>query len=180
MKPLHAAAGLCLAFCVAACGGSRPDASASDSTASSAAVPHETLATLFPVIPGFKRETEPKGETDGGISRVQGDYQQDGGGMGGLSVEMMDVSTNLTMLAAFKEIQRHPGTTKTDVGTQKTTTIGGFPAYEEWTPEASNGSLGVLVADRFLVTVTGSSVGTVDVIYKAMDAIDLKKIAALK
>jgi hypothetical protein len=193
MKPLCLVAGLCAAISIAACGGSAPDASPAGSTGaasagsspgsgsgSSAAVPHEKLAALFPVISGFKREAEPKGDTDGGISRVQADYQQEGGGIGGLSVEMMDVSTNSMMLTAFNEIQRNPRTTKTDIGTQKTTTIAGFPAYEEWTPEAGNGSVGVLVADRFLVTVTGSSVGKVDVIYKAMDAIDLKKIAALK
>jgi hypothetical protein len=196
MQPLRLVAGLFVALSVIACGAQEPDGSSSGaaraagptgssadssqaSRSSTGAVPHEKLAALFPTISGFKRDAEPKGETDGGISRVQADYQQEGG-IAGLSVEMMDVSTNAMMLSAFKQIQSHPGTTKTEIGTQKTMTIAGFPAYEEWTPEAGNGSVGVLVADRFLVTVTGSTVGKVDVIHKAMDAIDLKKIAALK
>lgn len=196
MKPLRLLSGLCLAVSVAACGGgtahddssgtagapagSSAAATSSSSVTPGAAVPHEKLEALFPAIPGFKRETEPHGETDGGVSRAQADYAQEGGGMAGLSVEMMDVSTNSMMLAAFKEIRRRPDTTKTDIGTQKTTTVAGFPAYEEWTPEGTNGVLSVLLADRFLVTITGSSVGKVDVIYKAMDTVDLKKIAALK
>jgi len=191
MKPFHVLSVICLGLVTAACGGSSagsdPAASASSSapapssSGSTKVVPHEKLVALYPEIPGFKHETEPKGETDTNenVSRVTADYIQDGG-IAGLSLEMMDVSTNQVMLAAFKEIQRHPGTQKTAAGTQKTTTIAGYPAYEEWTPEAKNGVVSVLVADRFVVTMTGNSVGDVSVIYKAMDAVDLKKIAALK
>jgi hypothetical protein len=198
MKALRVLASLGIAALVAGCGAGTADPSSSNAagaaTTSSAAssppsgasssevVPYEKLAALFPTIPGFKRESDPKGDTDAAehVSRAQADYTQEGGGMGGLSVEMMDVSTNSVMLTPFKQIQGQSGTHKIGNGTQRSTTVAGFPAYEEWTPEAGNGVVGILIADRFLVTVTGSTVGKVDVIYKAIEAIDLKKIAALK
>lgn len=180
MKPLSLLASLGMAVCVVAGPGAAP--SVSFSAPPGQVVPHEKLAALFPTIPGFTRESDPTGTTDTEVhvSRAQADYTQESGGSGALSVEIMDVSTNSMMLAPFKEIQRHPGTHNTETGTQKATTVAGFPAYEEWTPQAGNGVVGILVADRFLVTVTGSSVGRVDVIYKALESIDLKKIAALK
>jgi hypothetical protein len=193
MRAFRVLAGLCVVVGAVACGGggdpatSRASVPASSSAAgspasSSAVVPHEKLAALFPAIPGFKRESDPRGETDTAqnVSRVQADYTQEGGGMGGLSVEMMDMSENSAMLAPLKESLRIQGTKKTGLGTQRVTTVAGFPATEEWTPEAGNGVVSVLVADRFVVTMTGSSVGNVSVIYKALDSIDLKKIAALR
>ena len=135
----------------------------------------------MPSMAGWTRDTPPKGETDTeqGVSRVQADYSQPGG-MGGISVEIMDVSTNATMLEPFRQALRIQGVEKTSTGTKKATTVAGFPATEEWTPEPTNGVVAVLVADRFAVTVTGSTVGTVAVIYKVLDSIDLKKMAALK
>jgi hypothetical protein len=180
MKPLSLLAGLAVAVFVAAAGSGTASTAPSDSPGQ--VVPHEKLVALFPTIPGFTRDSDPTGTTDPEmhVSRAQADYTQERGGMATLSVEIMDVSTNSMILMPFKEIQRHPGTHNTETGTQKSTTVGGFPAYEEWTPQVGNGVVGILVADRFLVTVTGSSVGKVDVIYKALQSIDLKKIAALK
>lgn len=195
MKPLHLLCSLGLAVGVAACGGSAPDASSSGAGApgatgsaasgpasSSAVVPHEKLAALLPNIPGFTTDAAPRGEThpEDMISRVTASYVAEDRSGASLGIEMMDVSTNAMMLTAFKAIQQNPGTHKTITGTQKTLTIGGYPAYEEWTPEAGNGTVSVLVAERFLIAVTGESVGKVEVIHKAIDAIDLKKIAALK
>jgi hypothetical protein len=195
MKPASLLVGLCLAIAAAACGGASSDAGANTAstaaTAGSAAsspsaamvVSHETLAALLPTIPGFMRESDVKGTTDREekVSRVQLDYIQEGGGTAGLSVEMMDVAMNNVMLAPIKELLKIQGARDGAAGTtEKVVTISGYPAVEEWTAQANNGSVTVLLADRFVVKVTGSTVASVDVIHKAIEAIDLKKIASLK
>jgi hypothetical protein len=58
--------------------------------------------------------------------------------------------------------------------------VRGFPAYEEWTAESQHGEVHVLVADRFMVKVTGSLVASLAVIESAATAIDLQQLAALK
>jgi hypothetical protein len=195
MKSVRLLVGLCLALAGVACGGASGDSTANGAGAPAAAgssgssgsgsrvVPHEKLAELLPNIPGFTRESEVKGttDTDENVSRVQLEYIQDGGGTAGLSVEMMDVAANAVMLAPIKELLKVQGTRRTVADTEeKVTTVAGYPAAQEWTPQANNGSVSVLVADRFVIKVTGSSVANVDVISKAVEAIDLKKIAALK
>src|SRR5687767_5679114 len=71
-------------------GGGSPSASSANGAASSGAqaasaslkaVPHEKLLELLPKLSGWTRETEPTGDTDSAanVSRVQVNYQQDGG-----------------------------------------------------------------------------------------------------
>jgi hypothetical protein len=131
---------------------------------------------------GWTRESEPRGDTDpaSNVSRVQVDYRQDGG-TGGISIEMMDVASNLEMTGPLKALLKNTaGTTGANGTTQKVITIGGHVATEEWTPTAGNGTVSVLVGDRFMVTVTGSTVANVGVIHKVVESIDLAKVAALK
>ena len=194
MKRPPIALGLCLVLTTAGCGGASSDGAASTATASTTAastsssaslkaVPHEKLTELLPTIPGWKRESEPRGDTDTtvNVSRVQVDYVQEGSSGAGLSIEMMDMASNSGMLALIRESLKRQGTWKTaDGSTQKSLTVADYPATEEWTPGAGNGTVSVLLSDRFVVTVTGSTVGNVGVIHKVFESIDLKKIASLK
>jgi hypothetical protein len=170
----------------AACGGTHDaaDPATTQAPGSSAAsgpvtvVPHESLEALLPTLPGWTRST-PKSETDRteNVSRVTVNYEQPGTGAG-LSIELMDTSRNENMIAAARSAVTSPipspGTTVA------ATTIGGFPASEEWTAEAKNGVVNVLVADRFTVAVTGSYVADLATIRAVASAIDLQKLAALK
>jgi len=196
MKTLHLATGLGLVLICVGCG-SGSGASASDaasgsaaastaaassgSTGSSKVVSHEKLVALLPAMAGWTQDFEPRGETDAAlnVSRVTVDYTREGG-TGSIGIEMMDVVANSAMLAPLKQMLKLQGERKTAAGVEKVTSVAGFPAVEEWTAEAGNGSMSVLLSDRFVVTVTGNSVGSVDVIHKVMEAIDLKKIAALR
>jgi hypothetical protein len=192
MKTLRILAGLCLVSISVGCGGGADTSSTgaagstagpASSSASAKAVPHEKLAELLPAMPGWKRETEPKGDTDpsSNVSRVQVSYVEDGTSGAGISVEMMDVASNAEMIAPLRELLKISGTRTGPGGTtQKVINIAGHVATEEWTPEANNGNVSVLVGDRFVVTVTGSTVANVGVIHKVVEAIDLKKVAAVK
>ena len=60
------------------------------------------------------------------------------------------------------------------------TTLKGFPGAEEWIPEASRGSVHLLVGGRFMVVVTGEMVPDLAAIRTAAELIDLEKMATLK
>lgn len=190
MKILHLSGSLVLVLVAAACGGSNAasDSAGTDVNTSSAAsssslkaVPHARLAEFLPAMTGWTRDADPQGDTDpaSNVSRVQAGYTKEGG-MGSIGIELMDVTWNQQMIAPLKAMLKVTGTKSTAAGTQKVITIKGFAAAEEWLQEAGNGSVSVLVGDRFVVAVTGSSVGNVDVIHKVVESIDLAKIAALK
>jgi len=67
---------------------------------------------------------------------------------------------------------------ETDTGYEKTGTYGGFKGMEEYDNESKHGTIRVYVADRFIVEIDGNSM-TMDALKKALDQVDLKKVAAL-
>lgn len=168
---------VCAGVFAASCSGTEPGPGAS----SVKVVPHEKLLELLPTLPGWTRGT-PQGSTDTeeAVSRVQVDYEQEGG-IGGLSIEIMDTTGNVNILGSLMEQLKTTGTKTTSLGTTRAITIKGYPAMEEWSPEVKNGNVSVLVANRFTVAVTGSSLeGGVDVMHKTAEAIDLAKLGSLK
>ena len=186
---------LLLGFCLViagACGGSADSASGSapasassgaasaGSSSSLKAVPHEKLAEFLPNLSGWKREAPPNLDTDtsANVSRVQQSYEKGDGSS--ISVEIMDAASNQQMIVPLRELLKVSGTTTTAAGTQKVIKVAGHTAAEEWAADVRNGNVAVLLADRFIVTVTGSMVASLDVIHKVFDSIDLQKLAALK
>jgi hypothetical protein len=67
---------------------------------------------------------------------------------------------------------------ETETGYEKTITYKGYKGMEEYDNSEKDGGMRVFVADRFVVEVHGNQT-SVDVIKKAMDEIDLKKLASL-
>lgn len=147
-------------------------------------VPHETLLELLPTLPGWSRG-EPQGSTDTeeAVSRVQVGYDQEGG-IGGLSIEIMDTTMNPNILGPLQAfIKANKTETSGDPTMPMMTTpaeVLGFPGQQEWTSGANNGTLSVLVGGRFTVGITGNSLTGADVMRKAAEAVDLKKLATLK
>lgn len=145
--------------------------------ASCVPVQHSRLEALLPVLPGFARN-RPKSDTDGveAVSRTTVDYEA---GVAAIGIELMDSCGNPDMLAQLREVlaQGAPATRGT---VMRSLPVHGFPAYEEWTAESRHGEVHVLVADRFMVKVTGSLVESRAVVEGAAQAIDLKSLASLK
>ena len=165
------------------CGGADPQRPASNGSL----IPHERLLPFLPTLPGWTREGAPQGDTDAteGVSRVQVNYGIDGG-ISGLSVEIMDTTGNAGILAPLQEFIK---ANKTEAIGDPTAPVAvtpiqvkGFFGRQEWQPHAgaNNGAISLLVADRFTVGITGNSLASVDVMKAAAEAIDLKKLAALK
>ena len=143
------------------------------------AVSHAQLEALLPVLPGFGRN-RPKGETDNleAVSRTTVDYEA-ASGAAVVSIELMDSCRNPDMLSQLREFLT-TGAPATQGTTMRSLPVRGFPAYEEWTAESRHGEVHVLVADRFMVKVTGDLVESPKVVEGAAQAIDLQKLAALK
>jgi len=137
------------------------------------------LEALLPVLPGFTRG-RPTSETDTQekVSRTTVDYEDRSGGAAVVSIELMDSCRNVDMLSQFREYLKS-GPPATPGTTFRSVAMSGFPAYEEWTAESKHTEIHILVADRFMVKVTGDLVG-LDVVRTAAKAIDLQKLAALK
>jgi hypothetical protein len=141
------------------------------------AVRHPQLEALLPQLPGFARD-QPVGETDDdeAVARTTVDYEA---GAARISIELMDSCRNPHMLSQLRETLKQ-GTPATPGTTMRSLTVHGFPAYEEWTAESRYGEVHVLVAERYMVKVTGEIVADLATIERAAQAIPLQTLAALK
>ena len=141
------------------------------------AVRHPQLEALLPALPDFVRGM-PVGETDDdeAVSRTTVDYEA---GIARISIELMDSCRNPDMLSQLREFLT-TGAPASLGTTTRSVAIRGFPAYEEWTAESRHGEVHVLVADRFMVKVTGDSVASLAAVEGAAQAIELQRLAALK
>lgn len=140
-------------------------------------VPHTTLETFLPALPGWTFEYQPRGDTDPveGYARVQVNYQR---GENGMSIEIVDTMKNPNVLGPLTAMLASDAAAQQDGKTR--TTVGGFPGVQEWTPEPRNGEVSVLLADRFTVRAVGSTVPDLATIRAAIEAVDLKKLAGLR
>jgi hypothetical protein len=141
-------------------------------------VSHSELEKLFPVLEGFSRG-KPNGETDTGekVSRTTADYEDRSGGAAVISVELMDSCRNPHMLSQLQEFLT-TGPPATAGTAFRSIAVDGYPAYEEWTAESQHTEIHVLVAERFMVKVTGDLLNKGPVL-NAAEEIDLPKLAAL-
>ena len=139
-------------------------------------VPGTTLEQFYPVMPGWTRG-RPTSETDAPekVARTTVDFDRD---VSTISVELMDSCGNPDVLRLIREAlnQFPPGGRGT---TQRHTTVNGFPAYEEYTAESAHGEIHVLVADRFMVKVTGDTID-LPAVQHAARLVPMPKLAALK
>lgn len=151
---------------------------ASNSTA--AVVDFRELKALLPAeLPGLKR-TSASGEKSSAmgmtISFAEGRYEA---GDNSIEIKLSDYGGTgfATMMAAgwaMQEMDR-----ETDTGFERTTTLGGHKAKEQYDTAGKTGSTEILVAGRFLVEITGNNVAA-EAIKGAVEKIDLAKLAALK
>ena len=142
---------------------------------------HEMKELLPKELPGgFKGEL--KGSKSGAmgmsVSEVEGQYHTENG-ESSISIKMTDMSgTGFGALA-------HAAWASVDVDNEsddeyeKTTKIDGNKALEKYNKKDKYGSIQIIVDGRISVEVTGSNV-KMEQIKGALEAVDLKKLTALK
>lgn len=147
-------------------------------------VPFKDLKVLLPEdVAGWKRK-EAKGEKTGAmglaLSQVSARYQPPAGATGNLSLKITDVGSLSGPMAmglagwASLEIDR-----ESDDEYEKSTTFGGYKAFEKYNSKRKNGELKVLVANRFIVEARGHDVKMADV-KEAAGKVDLKKLEGMR
>ncbi|MCE7043634.1 hypothetical protein [Dyadobacter sp. CY312] len=140
------------------------------------------LKELLPeAIAGFKR-TEASGEKEGAmgftISRSEASYKGDGDAS--LKLEILDtggiagVATMALAAWTMADIDK-----ETPNGYEKTTTLESYKAYEKYSSQDKSGELNVLVADRYVVNVSGNNV-SMEQLKSVLADLDLEKLRELK
>jgi hypothetical protein len=145
-------------------------------------VSFKDLKALLPEeLPGWKRK-ETKGEKNGamGLSISQADGRYDGEGGATLRIKIVDAGSLTGPIGiglagwASIEIDR-----ETDDEYEKSTTFGGYKAFEKYNSKEKTGEMKLLLAGRFIVEVRGHGV-KIDDIKGALGKLDLKKLESLK
>lgn len=146
-------------------------------------VDFRALEALLPEsLPGMKR-TEAKGQKHSAlginVSEAEGLYEDEQQGAG-LSVKIGDIG-NMSGMAALASYAwaRADIDRKTEGGYEKTFTHRGYRAYEEYDSEMQEGQVSILVADRFVVEISGNGV-KMEQLRAALGKIDLAKLGSLK
>ena len=200
----RASAALIIAFTtgLAACGGDKgPDAKANPmsqittavsqmekmtqgmtATANRKPVPPVSYKVLIEFLPqnvdGMKAEA-PKGETstmgEWQYSQVETRYRSEDGNKSA-KVELFDYA-HIPMLYAPIQMMMNMNMSKESTeGFERSTKVGGFPAYEKWRSAGEESEVTILVADRFVVTTNTRGLGE-DSAKKIAESIDLKGLA---
>jgi len=127
---------------------------------------------------GMKME-DSEGQTTGilgfKISTVKGIYQEDNTS---LEVKIIDVA------GAGKLITQSAAWTKLDIdkesknGYERTTTIDGYKAYEQYDKQKQKGQVALLVDDRFLINISGKNV-TEQQLKNALEDMNIRKLKKL-
>lgn len=142
----------------------------------------ELKALLPEEVEGMKR-TGATGEKNSAmgfkVSQAEGDYSTEDGAKT-LDIKIVDMGnmSGLAGLAAWgwtvAEVDK-----ETETGYERTTKYQGHKAFEKYDNQYQNGNIDVLVAERFMVSVSGNNV-PMDVIKSALENVDLGKLAGMK
>jgi len=141
------------------------------------AVPCGSLRPFLPVLKEWVRREITCDPTDDNVSRVQVDYER---GISGISIEIIDSARSASVQAPLVDMIKSKQTELRPDGYTRPTTIDGFPGIEEWTSDANNGEVHLLVGARYMVKVRGDSVPDMDTIRSATMQIGLQRLAALQ
>jgi hypothetical protein len=151
-----------------------------DAQAKPAVVAPAKLVALLPAIPGWTKG-EPKGEAMNmgtmTLSMARVSYEKDDSS---IKLEITDTVFNQMILGPFSSMMKAGFSEKTSAGWRKSVTIGGFPGLESWDAEQKSADVVTAVAGRYLVKASATEVADTSTARKAVEAVDLKALAALK
>lgn len=142
-------------------------------------VAFQALQTQLPQVSGWEMG-EPEGERmtmPMPFSQIEADYRR-----GDANVDVTIVDTGMAqMLVAPWSMMIAAGYSKeSSDGYEKATTIGGNPAVEKWSKRDNQGELNILVGKRFMITIDGRDVASIQDVHAFASAMDFAAIAALK
>ena len=142
-------------------------------------VPFEALAALLPEVAGWAR-SEPRGENVShpmAYARAEARYSA---GESRLRLEIVDTALSQTLIAPVSMFFARSYAERSTDGFKRAASIGSHPGTEDWNTRTRRGEVMALVSNRFLVKAAGDDVSGLDMVRRAVEAVDLGKLAALK
>ncbi len=136
------------------------------------------LQTAFPEVGGWKME-KPQGErmtAPVAFSQTETRYTN---GSQSIEVKIVDSAFNQILVAPWAMFLTAGYEKETDDGYEKSTTVSGNPGFEKWSDKNKSGEVNIVVAKRFLVSVDGDDLDTVQQLRDFAAKVDLGKLAAL-
>jgi hypothetical protein len=136
------------------------------------------LQAFFPAVAGWERE-EPRGESmtmPVRFSQAETAYTKE---EARIDVKIVDTAMSQMLTVPYQMLLATGYSTKTSTGYEKAVSIAGQPGWEKWDSEAKRAEIGVIVGQRFVVTVDGSNTDT-KTVQDVLGKLDLGKLAGLK
>lgn len=146
---------------------------------SAKAVDFELLVAELPTLDGWTR-SEPRGEQNTApiaMSRAEAVYRKDDSR---IEVEIVDTALSQMLLAPISMFTTMGFSERSSEGFKRSTKIGAYPAFEEWNTESKRGEVTAIVGSRYIVTAKGDDLADLDPVKKAVEAVNLSKLAGIK
>jgi len=141
-------------------------------------VDFKALQGIFPAVSGWERE-EPKGESMTSpvkFSQAETAYSK---GEARIEVKIVDTAMSQMLTLPYQMFLAAGYSKQTSTGYEKATKVAGQPGWERWDSEAKRAEVGLIVGQRFLVTVDGTNTDT-KTVQDLVGKMDLGKLAGLK
>jgi hypothetical protein len=136
------------------------------------------LQGFFPDIAGWEKE-KPTGESMTApvkFSQAETVYTK---GDARVEVKIVDTAMSKLMTLPYQMFLMANYSKETDSGYEKAAKVGGNQGWEKWDSAAKHAELGVIVGQRFMVTLDGSDTD-VKTVHEVVNKMDLAKLAGLK
>ena len=148
-------------------------------SANATVIDFEQLKTLIPELPGWTRG-DVRGEQvsiGAKMSKAHATYEK---GDSSIKLDIVDTSFNQLFLAPLTMFMAVGYEERSDDGYTKSMTLAGSPGFEKWRKQGKDGEVNLLVAKRFMVSAEGNNVESIEVLRKAVQTVDLNKLAGMK
>jgi hypothetical protein len=136
------------------------------------------LQGFFPDIAGWEKE-EPQGDSMTApvkFSQAETVYTKDDAR---IEVKIVDTAMSKLMTLPYQMFMMSGYSKQTDSGYEKAAKVGGSPGWEKWDSGSKHAELGVIVGQRFLVTLDGSGTD-VKSVQDVVNKMNLARLAGLK
>lgn len=97
-----------------------------------------------------------------------------------VDIEIVDSAFNQLLLAPVSMFLTAGYSKESTTGYEKSTTVNGQPGWERWDSEIKAGELHALVGKRFLVSIEGDGIASVQVLKDIASKMDFNRLASLK
>ena len=138
----------------------------------------DLLATL-PQLEGWEQQ-KPEGErmtSPFPSANAKATYTK---GDASVDVEVVDSAFNQLLLAPISMFLSSGYSKESTTGYEKSTTVNGQPGWEKWESDSKRGELNALVAKRFLVSIEGDGIDSVETLKDVASKMDFNRLASLK